>query len=316
MTETSRNLPLISVIVLTYNSADFVLSTLESIYRQDYAGPLEIIIGDDCSRDDTVKICREWLAEHASRFQHTRILQPEENLGVVGNYNSCIQEARGEWIKGIAGDDILVDNALSLFYNKAMEAEGKRLFLYSPLRIFQEESQLQAPEKLKLLQGGPGDSEININYIFKKPAFWTNAPSFFFSRKLMEDIGFIPPLFRNVEDRPLFAKVLASGCSIYHLSTPTVYYRMHISNLTSTMGSARYAECNWKTYLTILRPCFPLLRRWDLDLRMLPQWYLFKQGKKNKKVSLFKLSCKLLWLIYRILTFVFTLWPAKVKPQQ
>lgn len=313
MTETGSNLPLISVIVLTYNSADFVLSTLESIYRQDYAGPLEIIIGDDCSRDDTVKICRTWLAEHESRFRRSTILQPGENQGVVGNYNSCIQVSRGEWIKGIAGDDILVDNALSLYYNKAIEDAEKRLFLYSPLRIFQEESQLQAPEKLKLQQGGPGDSEIDINYIFKKPSFWTNAPSFFFSRKLMEDIGFIPPLFRNVEDRPLFAKVLASGYSIYHLSTPTAYYRMHISNLTSTMAGAHYAECNWKTYQAILRPSFPLLRRWDLDLRMLPQWYFFKQGEKNKKVSLFKLGCRLLWLVYRMLTFVFTLWPTKVK---
>ena len=307
-----ENLPLISVIVLTYNSAEYVISTLDSIRRQDYAGPIEIIIGDDCSQDNTVEICRNWLEEHAERFQRTTLLRSGQNQGVVGNYNSCIQIARGEWIKGIAGDDILANNALSLFFSTATEGEGERLFLYSSLCIFQEESQLQEPEKLRLLVGGPGNAEINLNYIFKKPAFWTNAPSFFFSRKLMEDIGYIPQLFRNVEDRPMFAKVLASGYSIYHISTPTVYYRVHEASLTSSMAGVRFAECNWKTYSEILRPCFGYLRRWDLDLRMLPQWYLCKQGGKSKKVSMFKLGCKLLWLIYRTLTFAFTLRPTRV----
>lgn len=311
-----ENLPLISVIVLTYNSAEYVISTLDSICRQDYGGPVELIIGDDCSQDNTVEICRNWLEEHAERFQSTTIIRPEQNQGVVGNYNSCIKIARGEWIKGIAGDDILAPKTLNLFYQAATEKPGERLFLYSALRIFQEESQLDKPEELKLLKGGPGDADFDINYIFKKPAFWTNAPSFFFSRKLMKDIGYIPQLFRNVEDRPMFAKVLASGYSIYHVSTPTVYYRVHEASLTSSMAGARYAECNWKTYREILRPCFGYLRRWDLDLRMLPQWYLCKQGGKSKKVSIFKLGCKLLWFIYRTLTFAFTLWPTRVLRSQ
>lgn len=307
-----EDLPLISVIVLTYNSAAYVRSTLESIYRQDYAGPIELIIGDDCSLDNTVEVCRNWLEEHAQRFRRVTLLLPEQNQGVVENYNSCIQAAQGEWIKGIAGDDILVDNALSLLFSAATEGNGERRFLYSSMCIFQEESRLQEPGKLKLQMGGPGDRAINLNQIFKKPNFWTNAPSFFFSRKLMEDIGYIPQIFRNVEDRPLFAKVLACGYSIYHLSTPTVYYRVHAASLTSAMAGVRFAECNWKTYREILRPCYGCLRRWDLDLRMLPQWYLCKQGGKSKKTSIFKLGCKLLWFIYRTLTFAFTLWPTRV----
>ncbi len=313
MNAENKNPPLISIVLVTYNAAQYVRATLDSIYRQNYEGPIELLVGDDCSMDNTVEICQEWIEAHKARFERTSILTPETNQGVVGNINTCMKAARGEWIKVIAGDDLLTPDAVRQFYDAAMEAPGERLFLFSPLRIFQEDSQLEAPEKLKLLPGTTDEKELDINYLFRKPLFWTNAPSFFISRKLLESVGFCPQLFRNVEDRPLFAKVLTSGYRIYHLPEPTVYYRVHDASLTAAMAGARYAETNWVTYKEIIRPCFGCLRRWDMDLRMLPQWLLHKEGSKTIKVRIFKLGCRILWLLYRTLTFVFTCIPTKIK---
>ena len=58
---TSQSLPLVSVVVITYNSAKFVIETLESVKSQTYKN-IELIISDDCSTDDTVERCRLWLA--------------------------------------------------------------------------------------------------------------------------------------------------------------------------------------------------------------------------------------------------------------
>lgn len=306
-------LPLISVIVLTYNSGEYVRATLDSIHRQDYEGPIELLIGDDCSVDNTIEICEQWLQGHKERFIRTQIIRPEANRGVVENINACYKEAQGEWVKAIAGDDILEPFALGLFYKTASEAPEERLFLYSALRVFEHDSDISTPKSLKILQGGPGDQAIDINYIFQKPSFWTNAPSFFIARRLLEDIDYIPRLFRNVEDRPLFSKVLASGYSIYHISKPTVFYRVHSASLTSSMAGARYAECNWKTYQAIIRPCFSGLKRLDLDLRMLPYWYTIQQGKKNRKTKTFKFLCKIAWGIYRTFTVPFTCRATPIK---
>ena len=57
---TKNNNPLVSIIVITYNSAKFVLETLESAKAQTYQN-IELIISDDGSTDNTVQICREWL---------------------------------------------------------------------------------------------------------------------------------------------------------------------------------------------------------------------------------------------------------------
>lgn len=57
------NNPLVSIQVVTYNAAKTILETLESIKAQTYP-PIELIISDDCSRDNTVEICREWVMDN------------------------------------------------------------------------------------------------------------------------------------------------------------------------------------------------------------------------------------------------------------
>ena len=55
--------PLVSVIALCYNHARFVLECLESIRHQSYKNT-ELIIVDDCSRDNSVELIRNWIAEN------------------------------------------------------------------------------------------------------------------------------------------------------------------------------------------------------------------------------------------------------------
>ena len=59
--------PLVSIIVITYNSSKYVLETLESAKAQTYEN-IELIISDDGSTDDTIKICKNWLEKNQDRF--------------------------------------------------------------------------------------------------------------------------------------------------------------------------------------------------------------------------------------------------------
>jgi alpha-1,3-rhamnosyltransferase len=65
--------PLVSIVVITYNSSDYVLETLESAKDQTYKN-IELIISDDCSTDNTVEICKNWLEENKERFKHTELI--------------------------------------------------------------------------------------------------------------------------------------------------------------------------------------------------------------------------------------------------
>ena len=103
--------PLVSVTVITYNSSKTVLETLDSIKAQTYQD-LELIVSDDCSTDNSVEVCRKWIGQNKDRFVRTALITVEKNTGVAGNLNRADDACQGEWIKGIAGDDILMPNCI------------------------------------------------------------------------------------------------------------------------------------------------------------------------------------------------------------
>ena len=103
--------PLVSVPVITYNSSRTVLETLDSIKAQTYQN-IELIVSDDCSTDNTVELCRHWIEQNKSRFVRTELLTVEKNTGVAGNCNRAGVACQGEWVKGIAGDDLLMPSCI------------------------------------------------------------------------------------------------------------------------------------------------------------------------------------------------------------
>ena len=99
--------PLVSIIVVTYNSSKYILETLESAKAQTYNN-IEIVISDDGSTDSMVEICKEWLSEHLGRFRTTKCSILENSKRIVLKCNLCLLKAKGEFIKNITGDDVLM----------------------------------------------------------------------------------------------------------------------------------------------------------------------------------------------------------------
>lgn len=109
-----NNQPLVSVPVITYNSAKYVLDTLESIKAQTYQN-IELIISDDCSTDNTVELCQKWVEENKKRFIRTQIITVDKNTGVSANLNRAENICQGDWLKAIAGDDVLLHTCIEEF---------------------------------------------------------------------------------------------------------------------------------------------------------------------------------------------------------
>lgn len=132
------NKPLVSVVVVTYNSSATITETLESIYKQDYQ-KIELIVSDDCSKDDTIKVCNDWFEGHSSRFVACKVVETEKNTGVSANLNRGVKASYGTWIKTIAGDDLMAENAISTYLEYA-DKSGSEL-LFAKMRTFPETEQ-------------------------------------------------------------------------------------------------------------------------------------------------------------------------------
>ena len=130
----STNLPLVSVPVVTYNSSKYVIETLESIKAQTYQN-IELIISDDCSTDNTVELCRNWIDENKDRFVRTELITSDINTGVSANGNRGREACRGEWIKGIAGDDLLLPNCIEICIDYVLK-HSNTICLFSKVQSF------------------------------------------------------------------------------------------------------------------------------------------------------------------------------------
>jgi glycosyltransferase involved in cell wall biosynthesis len=95
------NLPIVSICIPTYNAGEFFEACLQSALSQTYMN-VEILISDDGSSDDTLKIAEQY----QKQFSHIRLVQNASG-GMVNNWNNCIEEAKGEWIKFLFQDDVL-----------------------------------------------------------------------------------------------------------------------------------------------------------------------------------------------------------------
>lgn len=93
---------MISVVVCTYNQANTIGKTLDSILRQQCSWPVEIIIGEDCSTDATRSVCQEYARRYP---QQIRLICNEQNKGLLNNYYDCLLQAQGKYIADLAGDD-------------------------------------------------------------------------------------------------------------------------------------------------------------------------------------------------------------------
>lgn len=97
---------LVSIIMPSYNTEQFIAETIRSVLAQTYAN-WELIIVDDCSTDHTDDVVSEFLGDERIRY-----LKNEHNSGAAVSRNRALREARGKWIAFLDSDDLWLPDKL------------------------------------------------------------------------------------------------------------------------------------------------------------------------------------------------------------
>ena len=98
--------PLVSVILIAYNQRRYIRQAIESVLAQETSFSYELLIGDDASDDGTSGIVAEYAQAYPDRVR--AFIRPE-NLGAARNAVLLLQQARGEFIASLEGDDYWID---------------------------------------------------------------------------------------------------------------------------------------------------------------------------------------------------------------
>jgi glycosyltransferase involved in cell wall biosynthesis len=116
------NSPLVSVCIPTYCGEKYFRECIESVLGQTFSD-FEVLVVDDCSTDYTLDIANQY-AKQDSRI---RVSKNEKNLGLVGNWNRCLELARGTWIKYLFQDDVLAPTCIERMVD--VSKSGKELIV-------------------------------------------------------------------------------------------------------------------------------------------------------------------------------------------
>lgn len=223
--------PLVSVIVITYNSAKTVLETLESVKAQTYQN-IELIVSDDSSPDDTCQEVQLWIDENRERFVHAELVVADRNTGVSGNINRGVAKSHGEWIKSIAGDDLLIPTAIEEFTNFVINNQENVRMCVCDVEPFAEsggvpQTIIDSYNNYFERESEPLEQQrkrVMTSLVFVGPAY-------FYSRELYEEVGGYTEKYGCAEEWPFVYKIIMRGNRIHTIDKKLVRYRIQPDSL-------------------------------------------------------------------------------------
>lgn len=285
--------PVVSVAVITYNSSKTVIETLDSIYNQTYPN-IELIISDDCSTDNTISICRDWIEQHKDRFVRVEILTIEKNTGVSANMNRALNACSGEWIKSIAGDDILETISIEEYIGY-VQVHKDIFWCFSQAICFGvDEDQVRRWQIIHESDFYNWTRSQLLDYLHFCGTPFFSATSFINNTELIKTGIKADERVRNAEDRTLWIQMIEAGFKIGFVKKRLVRYRISESSLSTRRvppQSMILANQQFDKYYAI-----PYI--WRKGYR----WYAFRLYMINEremtKSFIWKVICKIAKILF------------------
>lgn len=109
-----------SMVLTCYNRQEYIKEAILSVFNQEYDGPMQLVIVDDASTDDSVHIIEKTVQEHGVG-RDVEIVKLNQNLGVAGATDAGWAKAKHDWILIVDGDDMQLPERCSMVERAARE---------------------------------------------------------------------------------------------------------------------------------------------------------------------------------------------------
>jgi glycosyltransferase involved in cell wall biosynthesis len=212
--------PKVSVIIPTYNYAQYLPEAIESVLAQDL-GDFELIIADDASSDNSTQLCEAY----ASRDSRIRFFGHETNKGMVENWNWCLSKVRGDYVKPLLGDDVLNhDSVLRLMAEGLDNHPDVSLMTSARLLIDEKSKPIGVWGPLGIRNKKIAGPELTRRCLARRSNL-IGEPSSVMFRAEQSKRGF-DPFFKQLVDLEMWLYLLKTGSLIY-LGSPLCCFRRH-----------------------------------------------------------------------------------------
>lgn len=222
---------LVSVIIPVYNAEHLLHIALGSLEKQDYSN-LEIIMINDCSTDDTLKVIQRFIPVLEDRGMTVKVVSYRENQGVAAARNTGLAHATGEFVYYLDADDRIEPTALGLLVREAVSKNadivGCNWFL-----TFEKNGR-------KMNQPSFTSSQEAIEKLLNGSMRW-NLWLFMARRSLYEEhqVRFIPAMNMG-EDLMVMVKLFVQADRVTYLDRALYHYRQSNGQSLTKIYSAEH----------------------------------------------------------------------------
>lgn len=227
--------PKISICIPVRNGGAFFRAAVESALNQTYQD-FEVIIVDNASTDGTVALAEEM----ASGNGKVHLFKNDHNLGVVGNFNACLKFAKGEYIKYLCADDLLLPFCLERMVSSLQE-DASVMLVAGGRQIINEAGSVIAVQQYSRVA-----SKIAGFEVINRCLFGTNyigEPSAVMFRRDAAQRGFREEL-AHLMDMEMWFHLLEKG-RMENLPEPLCAVRRHAGQMTvQSIRTAALVEDN------------------------------------------------------------------------
>jgi glycosyltransferase involved in cell wall biosynthesis len=128
--------PLVSIALPVYNGEKWLDQAIRTLVKQSYEN-MEIIIADDCSTDNSQKICEHY----ASRYSQITFIENETNLGAQGNFLKILNLCSGKYMTYACQDDYWDENFISYLVEK-LEADDSAVLAAAATQMLDKKDKI------------------------------------------------------------------------------------------------------------------------------------------------------------------------------
>ena len=125
--------PVVSVWMVTYNHAPYIAESIEGVISQKTDFPIELIIGEDCSTDNTRSIVLKYQRRYP---QLIRVIYSDRNVGMTRNVWRVFEAARANYIAFCDGDDVWIDDRKLDKQVSVLKSEPECSIIFHSAEIF------------------------------------------------------------------------------------------------------------------------------------------------------------------------------------
>jgi len=214
----------VSIIIPVYNNEKFIEESLQSALNQTYSN-IEIIAVDDGSQDSSLSILKKY-------SNQIKIIS-KKNGGPASSWNTGIKSSTGEWIKLLAGDDVLLPNSIELLMNYIEKHSNESLHsvYYGHYTIIDEKGK----KKFDFIERNNNKlTNFERNVILLDHHFGFGGTCIF-HKSIFEKFGFFDEKSGFIEDYEMWLRLCLIHNINFHLVPEIIAkYRTHPAQITQS----------------------------------------------------------------------------------